>query len=353
MPRPRSRPCATRRAARAASAPRSRGRAAGTASTTTSPSADDARLAVRPDRDGRRRRCRRRDRRGRRRRRRLHRPERPRRLDGRPRRADASRCRRPPCGARSTRSAPPASRSASTPSTPPWRSPTSTRGADFIAVGADVSLLARGSEALAERFVAAVGRQHPLVVLTLTARRMLSSDPLPDARACHRGDYEEGCLRTHRPDRHRTGAPGLRDRRRRSSTFPPPNRSPRPSTARPSRSRRSPTRTAPACTASTAKPGELVVDYTASVIGASEPPSVSDADLLVYTRPSRYSESDSLAATAGAEFLGITGRRGAPRARSRRGSARASPTSRVRRCRPTARCARSSTARASAVTTHT
>lgn len=53
--------------------------------------------------------------------------------------------------------------------------------------------------------------------------------------------------------------------------------------------------------------GELVVDYQASVIGASDAPPVSDADLLVYMRPSRYSESDSLAATAGAEFRGIEG----------------------------------------------
>jgi transglutaminase-like putative cysteine protease len=53
--------------------------------------------------------------------------------------------------------------------------------------------------------------------------------------------------------------------------------------------------------------GELVVDYRASVDGDSEAPTTSDSDLLVYTRPSRYSESDSLAATAGAEFLGIQG----------------------------------------------
>ena len=53
--------------------------------------------------------------------------------------------------------------------------------------------------------------------------------------------------------------------------------------------------------------GELVVSYDATVDAVGQPPSVSDADLLVYTRPSRYSESDSLAATASAEFVGIKG----------------------------------------------
>ena len=65
-------------------------------------------------------------------------------------------------------------------------------------------------------------------------------------------------------------------------------------------------RTARDCTACTAGTGELVVEYVASVIGDRADPRLrTDADLLVYRRPSRYAESDSLAPTAAAEFAGI------------------------------------------------
>jgi transglutaminase-like putative cysteine protease len=53
--------------------------------------------------------------------------------------------------------------------------------------------------------------------------------------------------------------------------------------------------------------GELVVEYRGSVGGPTEPATATDADLLVYSRPSRYAESDSLQATALAEFAGIQG----------------------------------------------
>jgi transglutaminase-like putative cysteine protease len=52
--------------------------------------------------------------------------------------------------------------------------------------------------------------------------------------------------------------------------------------------------------------GELVVEYTASIDGRAAPAPASETDLLVYTRPSRYAESDSLLPTAAAEFGGIT-----------------------------------------------
>lgn len=49
-------------------------------------------------------------------------------------------------------------------------------------------------------------------------------------------------------------------------------------------------------------PGELVVSYTASVDGAAAPLETTETELLIYRRPSRYAESDSLAPTAAAEF---------------------------------------------------
>ncbi|MEZ3159320.1 transglutaminase family protein [Microbacterium sp. BWT-B31] len=52
-------------------------------------------------------------------------------------------------------------------------------------------------------------------------------------------------------------------------------------------------------------PGELVVEYRATVVGAGEVETAEDVDLLTYTRPSRYAESDALAPTAFAEFAGI------------------------------------------------
>lgn len=54
-----------------------------------------------------------------------------------------------------------------------------------------------------------------------------------------------------------------------------------------------------------AAPGELIVEYTASVSGRIAPLTADDTELIVYTRPSRYAESDALAPTAGAEFGGI------------------------------------------------
>jgi transglutaminase-like putative cysteine protease len=52
-------------------------------------------------------------------------------------------------------------------------------------------------------------------------------------------------------------------------------------------------------------PGRLEVSYTAGVEGRSTPVPATEQDLLVYSRPSRYAESDVLAPTASAEFAGI------------------------------------------------
>jgi len=52
------------------------------------------------------------------------------------------------------------------------------------------------------------------------------------------------------------------------------------------------------------RPGLLTVDYQATVDGRSPAPAVTPADYLVYARPSRYAESDRLAAVARAEFAG-------------------------------------------------
>jgi len=51
--------------------------------------------------------------------------------------------------------------------------------------------------------------------------------------------------------------------------------------------------------------GELTMTYWATIDGRLEPASVEPADLIRYTRPSRYAESDSLAPTAQAEFAAI------------------------------------------------
>ncbi len=56
-----------------------------------------------------------------------------------------------------------------------------------------------------------------------------------------------------------------------------------------------------------ASPGVMVVDYSAQVTGRAAAPVTNEADLLRYLRPSRYCESDSLAATARAEFSGLKG----------------------------------------------
>jgi transglutaminase-like putative cysteine protease len=55
----------------------------------------------------------------------------------------------------------------------------------------------------------------------------------------------------------------------------------------------------------TAPAGELVVEYSATVDGESTTEPASETDVLTYSRPSRYAESDSLAPTANAEFRGI------------------------------------------------
>ncbi len=52
--------------------------------------------------------------------------------------------------------------------------------------------------------------------------------------------------------------------------------------------------------------GRLEIAYDAVVTGASGPCAVTDADRIVYRRPSRYAESDRLAPIAQAEFAGIT-----------------------------------------------
>lgn len=54
-----------------------------------------------------------------------------------------------------------------------------------------------------------------------------------------------------------------------------------------------------------AEPGEFVIEYAATIDGAGAPLDTDEAEALVYVRPSRYAESDSLAPTAGAEFAGI------------------------------------------------
>jgi transglutaminase-like putative cysteine protease len=48
-----------------------------------------------------------------------------------------------------------------------------------------------------------------------------------------------------------------------------------------------------------------VLDYSASIDGRRRPAEAEAIDLIRYTRPSRYSESDALAPTASAEFAGL------------------------------------------------
>ena len=52
--------------------------------------------------------------------------------------------------------------------------------------------------------------------------------------------------------------------------------------------------------------GRLEVRYEASIVGTGAVAATTETDLIVYTRPSRYAESDSLGPTANAEFAGIT-----------------------------------------------
>jgi transglutaminase-like putative cysteine protease len=52
--------------------------------------------------------------------------------------------------------------------------------------------------------------------------------------------------------------------------------------------------------------GRLRINYDAVVWGDADPAVVTDADRIIYRRPSRYAESDRLAPIAQAEFAGIT-----------------------------------------------
>jgi len=52
-------------------------------------------------------------------------------------------------------------------------------------------------------------------------------------------------------------------------------------------------------------PGRLTVQYDAVVRGGAARPEVTQADRVTFLRPSRYAESDRLAAVARAEFAGI------------------------------------------------
>ncbi|MDT4916074.1 MAG: hypothetical protein QOH89_774 [Pseudonocardiales bacterium] len=52
--------------------------------------------------------------------------------------------------------------------------------------------------------------------------------------------------------------------------------------------------------------GRLEISYDAVIVGSSPPPAVTEAQRIVYRRPSRYAESDRLAPMAQAEFAGIT-----------------------------------------------
>ena len=53
--------------------------------------------------------------------------------------------------------------------------------------------------------------------------------------------------------------------------------------------------------------GRIVVDYEAEVAGQASSAPVDDLDLVVYLRPSRYCESDTLTPTARSEFFGLSG----------------------------------------------
>jgi transglutaminase-like putative cysteine protease len=57
----------------------------------------------------------------------------------------------------------------------------------------------------------------------------------------------------------------------------------------------------------TVRPGRVVVDYVAAVTGRAARQGVTEADRIIYLRPSRYCESDRLAAVAHSEFAGSTG----------------------------------------------
>jgi transglutaminase-like putative cysteine protease len=56
-----------------------------------------------------------------------------------------------------------------------------------------------------------------------------------------------------------------------------------------------------------AGPGQMQVNYRAVVQGEAPPAIVDPLDLIIYLRPSRYCESDSLLPTARSEFAGLEG----------------------------------------------
>jgi transglutaminase-like putative cysteine protease len=53
--------------------------------------------------------------------------------------------------------------------------------------------------------------------------------------------------------------------------------------------------------------GRMTVDYSAEIRGQAASAPVDDLDLIVYLRPSRYCESDTLTPTARSEFSGLSG----------------------------------------------
>lgn len=55
--------------------------------------------------------------------------------------------------------------------------------------------------------------------------------------------------------------------------------------------------------------GRMTIEYRASITGRATEQLVTDADRIFYLRPSRYAESDRLAAVANAEFAGVIGAR--------------------------------------------
>lgn len=58
----------------------------------------------------------------------------------------------------------------------------------------------------------------------------------------------------------------------------------------------------------TGEKGRMTIDYRAEVEGSVEPFLVDELDLIEYTRPSRYCESDTLTPTAVGEFFGLRGK---------------------------------------------
>ncbi len=55
------------------------------------------------------------------------------------------------------------------------------------------------------------------------------------------------------------------------------------------------------------RPGPLVLDYAATIVGRAPEPPVEELDVIEYRRPSRYCESDTLFAIARSEFAGLSG----------------------------------------------